>query len=379
MGMARKDEREEKMNEIMLFGCLIALFVSLFSLKNYADDFSSPPKKLIEFGWDEPDTKFMREHIAEMEQTPFDGCVFHVNYKRNDGSNGSFTWECWGNKAFTEKELEPAIIDLKNTDFHKFTHNFLRFNVTPGSIDWFDDFAHIIENAKLASKVAKESGIKGILFDIEQYNSQLFEYSKQRDNQTKSWDEYAHQVHKRGQEIMQAFQSEYPDITIFLTFGYCLPYVQMGNERKLAEVNYGLLAPLLDGMVDSALSTIKIVDGFELAYSYKDISKFALGYKMMEEDVLKIINADHNKYRSVFSFGFGIWMDCNWREKGWDTLDFNKNFYNPDEFNATLKTAIKTSDEYVWIYTESPKWWTASGKPDKLPKEYVEAVINARK
>ena len=38
-------------------------------------------KKLIEFGWDEPGTKFMREHIAEMQQTPFDGCVFHVEYK----------------------------------------------------------------------------------------------------------------------------------------------------------------------------------------------------------------------------------------------------------------------------------------------------------
>ena len=31
--------------------------------------------KLIEFGWDEPDTAFMREHAAEMERSPFDGCV----------------------------------------------------------------------------------------------------------------------------------------------------------------------------------------------------------------------------------------------------------------------------------------------------------------
>lgn len=26
------------------------------------------PKRLIEFGWDEPDTAFMRQHIAEMER-----------------------------------------------------------------------------------------------------------------------------------------------------------------------------------------------------------------------------------------------------------------------------------------------------------------------
>src|SRR4051812_36880806 len=34
-------------------------------------------KKVIEWGWDEPDTKFMRENIDKMEQFPFDGLVFH--------------------------------------------------------------------------------------------------------------------------------------------------------------------------------------------------------------------------------------------------------------------------------------------------------------
>ncbi len=33
-------------------------------------------KKLIEFGWDEPDTAFMREQDAEMERSPFDGCGY---------------------------------------------------------------------------------------------------------------------------------------------------------------------------------------------------------------------------------------------------------------------------------------------------------------
>jgi hypothetical protein len=29
-------------------------------------------KKLIEFGWDEPDIAFMRTHITELQGTPFD-------------------------------------------------------------------------------------------------------------------------------------------------------------------------------------------------------------------------------------------------------------------------------------------------------------------
>ena len=189
-------------------------------------------KKLIEFGWDEPDTQFMREHITEMERTPFDGCVFHVNYK-SKGNSGSFTWECWGKKAFTQEQLQHAIDNLRNTPFNKFTDNFLRFNVTPGDVDWFDDFSAILNNAKLAARVAKQGKIKGILFDIEQYNSALFNYSGQRYASAKSWDEYAEQVRKRGRELMEAFQSEYPDITIFLTFGYCLP----GRKQRVRKKN----------------------------------------------------------------------------------------------------------------------------------------------
>ena len=68
------------------------------------------------------------------------------------------------------------------------------------------------------------------------------------------------------------------------------------------------------------------------------MSNFILGYKMMAEDLLKIVGADHKKYKSVFSLGFG-----------------------------------------VWIYTETPKWWTTSGKSDKLPTEYAEAVLRAKK
>src|SRR5207244_11020268 len=70
-------------------------------------------KKLIEFGWDEPDTGFMRQHAAEMERSPFDGCVFHVEaQKPGGGSQANFTWGEWGNRSFTDDELEAALGDL---------------------------------------------------------------------------------------------------------------------------------------------------------------------------------------------------------------------------------------------------------------------------
>src|SRR5580765_6044139 len=175
----------------MRFALPSIIFTTAALSLNAAD--SAHGKKLIEFGWDEPDTSFIRQHIAEMEKTPFDGCVFHVN----------LTWNGWDTRSFTAEELQPALDDLKATKFTRFTHNFLRFNTAPGKIDWFDDFSAIVHNAKLAAQIAREGHCKGILFDDEQYTFPLFSYRKQRDAEKKSWDEYAAQVRKRGREVME--------------------------------------------------------------------------------------------------------------------------------------------------------------------------------
>ena len=61
------------------------------------------PKKLIEWGWDEPDPKFMRQNIAKMEQLPFDGVIFHVAGNRG----GNLSWEPWGSRKFELAEFSP--------------------------------------------------------------------------------------------------------------------------------------------------------------------------------------------------------------------------------------------------------------------------------
>ncbi len=94
-----------------------------------------PSKKLIEFGWDEPGPAFLRTHISEMQQTPFDGCVFHVDYKKADGAAGSFTWQSWATQTFTEADLKDAFADLKSVRFGQFKYNFLPFNTPPAKMD----------------------------------------------------------------------------------------------------------------------------------------------------------------------------------------------------------------------------------------------------
>src|ERR1041385_8097527 len=108
---------------------LIALLFAAAVLVPSADG-RAPAKKLIEFGWDEPSTKFLRENIAEMEKMPFDGVVFNVHYKNAAGADSVIEWTGFGPPAITWESLQPSLADLRATKFHRFTDNFLRFNTT---------------------------------------------------------------------------------------------------------------------------------------------------------------------------------------------------------------------------------------------------------
>ncbi len=89
-------------------------------LARYRDDFpehkapatpaaaADPAKKLIEFGWDEPGTSFLRGHLAELERTPFDGCVFHVDARPARNAPANLTWQGWGRRAFTVDDFASA-------------------------------------------------------------------------------------------------------------------------------------------------------------------------------------------------------------------------------------------------------------------------------
>jgi hypothetical protein len=362
---------------LLLIGLIISC--ALFGCATIRPSARVSPKLLIEFGWDEPDTAFMRRHIAQMERSPFDGCVFHVTYAKPDGTPGQFLWEAWSARAFTEAELQSAASDLEAARFTRFTHNFLRFNVTPGDVDWFDDFSAIRSNARLAAQVAREGHAAGILFDLEQYKAPLFDYRNQRDAGARSWDAYAAQARRRGREVMEAFQQGYPDLTIFLTFGYGAVWLESkSGTRPLADCDYGLLAPFLDGMVEAASGRTRLVDGYEFAYFHnKDTAAFAAAYRTVKESLLPIV-ADPAKYRRLVSVGFGLWMDFDSKARGWDGVDASKNFYTPGEFETSVRKALEIADEYVWIYTEIPRWWSPEGQPVALPEAYADALHRAR-
>lgn len=347
---------------------------------------SATQKKLIEFGADEPDTGQLRANIRAMEKMPFDGVVLTPR-----GSD--LSWSGFGATRFTWESLQPALSDLKATKFHRFTDCFLRFNVA--DVDWFADFSTVIHNARMAAWLCREGGLKGILFDAEMYNAPGFAYSPigwlhypgAKHMKEHSFAEYAAQVRRRGEEMMEAFEAEDPGITVFCTHGYSLASSReggappLGDDRSpkalLASNLYGLYAPFLDGMYSAARDGTLIVDGFEQSYPYHKPEQFQKAYDVMHKDDLAVC-ASPARYERFMSAGFGVWLDSKYNppKTDWSVDDFSKNAFTPNEWQTALTAALRRADRYAWVYCERPRWWP----PVKnLPEAYIQATRKARK
>jgi hypothetical protein len=322
-----------------------------------------------------PDTEFIKNNISEMESKPFDGVVLHVKY-RGDGSKSEdyIEWIGFGIEYLNYNvEVKKAITNLQKTKFQQFTDNFIRFNVTPGNADWFDEWGPILNNIQIAARIAKEGGLKGIFLDVEQYDSHPFKYQSQKYKDNKSFKEYTEQVRDRGREFIKAINRVYPDITVVLTFGYNLAQHGTPKVKDPSQSDYSLLPAFLDGILEGSSARTKIVDGFEFSYTYKHVRQFINGYKIIKKNSLEL-TALKDKYRSMVEAGFGLWLDYDSGNKGWHTDDLSKNYFTPKDFKNALISAQKISDKYVWIYSQKLNWWTGSN----LPKDYIDALREAR-
>ena len=260
----------------------------------------------------------------------------------------------------TPDELKPALDDLASITWTRFRHNFLRFNVTPADLDWFDDHAAVVSNARLAAQLARAGGCRGILLDTEQYQGKLFDYRKQRDASRRTWAEYAAQARRRGREVHDGVPGRIsrPDRARDLRPQPGLEAERRREEDRSRSARDGLLVPFLDGMIEASQGKTRLVDGHEMSYGYRDAGAFVQAHRGDQDQGCRAGRRSARNTSDVVSAGFGLWLDYDWRKKGWNTAEVEKNYFSPARFETSLRAAVEQSDEYVWIYTEKPRWWS---------------------
>lgn len=354
---------------VLVFGVLALLCQTSLQGEEFMP--STKGKKLIEYGWDCPNTAYVRQNIAEMEKHPFDGVIIQVTKSREPrmgGTEDTLGWQTFSTYRFQPQDYEHAIADLKATRFRRFTDNFIQMISMPG-IDWFDpQWECVAHNARVLARIAKQGRCVGLMFDPEEYGQmRIWTYSALPAERQKevSRENYAAKVMERGEEFMRAINSEFPNIKILCLFG---PALSLNGK------SYDLLAPFLEGMCRAATPGTQIIDGYEQAYGFRTKEAFEEGRRTMKERSRALFQ-DKAAFDRVMRAGFGLWLDNGSnRRGGWFPDSPEKNYFQPDTYQQAVHYALSYSDRYVWIYSERLNWWSSP----TIGPAYEEAQRAAR-
>ena len=374
---------------------LLALFVTLFVLvcsatapgqetgRTLSD---RPRKKVIAWGgidWYSPAK--VRDNIREIEKLPFDGMIlqgFASSRLDKSGKPVMFDWECFGNQRFQREELAKTIETLKQIDFHQFTDNFLRYNVTPGDVDWFDDFENILHNARMWAAVTKDVGAKGWMFDVEDYKGTVFNYQKMKYRDEKSFDQYAQQVRLRGRQFMQAVQDGNPDIVILLCLAHSYVNRSPNARRHLAKIEYGLTPAFLNGMIEAAGPRVRIIDGHEQGYGYLTSEEFFRGYHATRRLALSLVPPElHDRYRTKMEFGMAVFANYSLgltEYPGHWPIHYLTAKERLRVFEQNIYAGLQATDEYLWLYNEHIGWWEDPAWAYRPQPGVLDAIRSAR-
>jgi hypothetical protein len=239
--------------------------------------------KLIERGWDMPLPQYVRDNIASMEQKAFDGVIINFEYG-SPADNFSCNIFVSAPLNFDDPTLQAGISAIKSTAFTTMTHNFLDMYMSYWDnafiVDWFDDWSTYVRNARLAVRVARQAGLKGVILDTEDYHEpgSMWQYTTLKYKSSKTFAQYQAQARQRGRQLMNAMIAEYPDLHVIITLGTgSVAFFKTTSWAKLANHGYGLVPAFIDGMLEAVkdkknkgLPYPTLVDGFAPSYSYKN-------------------------------------------------------------------------------------------------------------
>ena len=359
--------------------CLALLILAVAGTAARADELRRP-KKLIATGWDHVDPQGLHDYRSEMEQRPFDGVVIRVAGRGPDGEPVPLNWAFRAGR-WQRAWFQDAVDTLRAFRSDRLTDNFVLLNANPGDVDWFDDagWEDIIDHCRIAAWLAKQGGLKGILFDPEPYAPPhaVFSYAAQPAREQYSFAEYYQQARRRGRQMMQAIVDEYPDITLFCYFMNSVVASAAGQPDPmpaLRSMGYGLYPALIDGWLDVVPPTVTLVDGCETAYRYNSVREYleaAVAIKGACQDLVSPEN--RAKYRAQVQVSFGMYLDAYWNppESPW-YID-GRGTSRIERLRANAATALRVADQYVWIYGEKFRWWP-TGNPRVNQESWPEAL-----
>ncbi len=320
---------------------------------------------------DAPTPKYLADHPAFLADHPFDGIAIPVSLDRSWCTNQGLITESYyplqemvmTRLSMPYSLVAEAITDLKRASWGHLTDNFLWYGVRDGTRggdfdsrypvapDSSNDWAIVTQNAALCARICREAGLKGFMMDTEQYSTyasgELYPFGK---GTPEVW-------RVRGQQWIQAVQSEFPAIKI-------MPFFSWGPESQPGGwAGYENLRHFMNGILGGIQSPARLIHGWEDTFWYGgrrilfDQGGIILNYPGDRAAFLQARNDIKNvwrnysdnpaKYDQFVEAGMAAWVESD-PYNLWDGLPSGYMIELPW---SNLPYTLAHSDGYVWVWS----------------------------
>jgi hypothetical protein len=309
-----------------------------------------------------------------MEKSPFDGTVMRLE----NGAN-IFT-----KKAFPDESYIQDSKNLASLKYTKLTDNFISMQVA--TEDWWSwlsdsDWISAKQNIINFAKVAKIWGMKWFFLDPEPYGNNPWKYSSDLYPAPQTFASIQSKVRSRGAEFMSSIQDQIPDVKIMLLFWLTITQnqVEERDDKSLRDTDWALWSSFIDGMLDVIWPRVEIIDGNESSYYYTSRGEFDdfLSEKYRARSYISPEN--RSKYDTQVRTAQSIYVDG--ALDLWNTSKFIGHYITRKRdrygwLEYTLYYALRTTDEYVWVYNENMDWWDTYGSGKVVPRWLEQSIRN---
>lgn len=279
--------------------------------------------------------------------------------------------------------------------------------VDVGHVSFYNDsdWDIVLANVRSASKLVREAGFKGVVLDPEYgptargiiFNyTQLVEYSAVKGDAGagKSFTEFEDKARERGRQFMQAWNAEYPNITIGSTFLTSLfgdeifNYGQPLDRSALEQSRYGLMPAFVDGMLDAATPEAEFFDGAEVGYAltaqYRPGKRVVYLYNRVAGAFsADLFSLDPARYWQRVSPAIPMWVNVpndDTCQLGWAACMRFENagtWFTVPEIADNLRQRERLSGKYAWAYFEGDYARRLAPVPDDVVAEIVRSRTEA--
>jgi hypothetical protein len=316
---------------------------------------------LIHYGWDNPTVSQLPQVLPKLKTSVFDGISVAADQYTEIFRATASPANVHAANLSTLQKLDRTL--LKNSYM-------LVLAKTDGVFDWSNEahWAATLNNMRLLVKLAKAGGFKGIVFDVEPYGKNPWDYGTQPGVKKLTYAKFASLVRQRGQSMMRMMQKEFPGIEVWGLYGltanaYDYEEVTAGAavSTVLSSSGYGLWPSFFNGWIDVADAKTRIIDGNEPAYYYSRTDQFKNAIPFIRDKLADLISQEaRTKYKATVKVGQAVYVDAVMNL--WGSPRFIGYYFKSDTERAALLysntlNALQTSQTLVWVYSERENWW----------------------